>query len=64
MSFFGVLPFSGLIMTKFADFTGLRVAMGVAALIFGVVAALFIYRHHCACARQPAVPEPVVSAAG
>ena len=48
MSFFGVLPFSGLIMTAFADLVGLRLAMGAAALIFGAAATLLIYRHHCA----------------
>jgi MFS family permease len=63
MSFFGVLPFSGLIMTKFADLIGLRVAMGAGALIFGALATLLIYRHHCACARQPAAQEPEVSTA-
>ncbi|MEP6670470.1 MAG: MFS transporter [Chthoniobacter sp.] len=61
LSFFGVLPFSGLVMTKFADFIGLRVAMGAAALLFGALAATFLYRHHCACTRQPVVSEPAVS---
>jgi len=63
LSFFGALPFAGLVMTKFADLVGLRLAMGVSALLFGALAALLLYRHHCACARAASVPEPEVSAA-
>lgn len=61
LSFFGVLPFSGLFMTKFADLVGLRPAMGAAALCFGALATVLLYRHHCACARQPQAPEPAAS---
>ena len=64
LSFFGMLPFSGLVMTKFADLVGLRTAMGSSALLFGAAAALLLYRHHCACVRAAAaVPEPEVPAA-
>jgi MFS family permease len=42
MSFFGVLPFSGLLISKFADLVGLRAAMGTAALCFGLGAALLL----------------------
>ncbi len=45
LSFFGVLPFSGLIVSKLADLIGLRLAMGSAALTFGVVAALLLRNH-------------------
>jgi len=61
LSFFGVLPFSGLVMSKFADVVGLRVAMATGAVLFAASAALLIYRHHCACRRQPAASEPIVS---
>jgi MFS family permease len=61
LSFFGVLPFAGLVMTKFADVVGLRLAMGVSAVMFGITATLFIYRHHCACAPQRAREEPGVT---
>jgi MFS family permease len=62
MSFFGVLPFSGLAMTKIADLVGLRQAMGGSAICFGLLAALLLYRHHCACAQKPQVAEPVAMA--
>lgn len=45
LSFFGVLPFSGLIVSKLADFIGLRLAMGSAALTFGLVATLLLRNH-------------------
>jgi len=61
MSFIGVLPFSGLVMTKIADLIGMRLAMGWSALGFGALAALLLYRHHCACAREPRAEEAVVS---
>ncbi len=44
LSFFGVLPFSGLIMSKYADLVGLRIAMGSGALGFGIAAATLLYR--------------------
>ena len=44
LSFFGVLPFSGLIMSKYADVVGLRLAMGSGAIGFGVAAASLLYR--------------------
>jgi MFS family permease len=43
LSFFGVLPFSGLLMSKFADIVGLRIAMGTSAAGFGLAAALLFY---------------------
>ena len=44
LSFFGVLPFSGLLMSKYADLVGLRIAMGSGALGFGLAAATLLYR--------------------
>jgi MFS family permease len=62
MSFIGVLPFSGLAMSKIADLVGLRQAMGGSAIGFGVLAAFLLYRHHCACAEKPPVAAPVAMA--
>ena len=44
LSFFGVLPFSGLIMSKYADVVGLRIAMGSGAIGFGLAASTLLYR--------------------
>ncbi len=44
LSFFGVLPFSGLLMTKYADLVGLRIAMSSGAIGFGFAAATLLYR--------------------
>ena len=53
LSFFGVLPFSGLLMSKFADLVGMRLAMGVAGVAFGLGAAALLYTHRRLCVRQP-----------
>ena len=58
LSFFGVLPFSGLIMSKFADLVGLRLAMGSSAVCFGVGAAIMLYSHRRA--EEPAPTEGAV----
>ena len=44
LSFFGVLPFSGLLMSKYADVVGLRIAMGSGAVGFGVAATALLWR--------------------
>jgi MFS family permease len=45
MSFFGVLPFAGLLVSRFADAVGLRTAMGTAAICFGTGATLLLLNH-------------------
>ena len=62
LSFFGVLPFSGLIMSEFADLVGLRLAMGAAALGFGFGASLLLFKHRRGEERPdaPAVAPEVV----
>jgi MFS family permease len=60
LSFFGVLPFSGLIMSKFADLVGLRVAMGSSALCFGLGAAVMLYAHRRAEEQPPVDDEAEV----
>jgi predicted MFS family arabinose efflux permease len=52
MSFFAVLPFSGLLVSKFSDMVGLRTAMGVAAGCFGLIATALLYSHRAADARE------------
>jgi MFS family permease len=61
MSFFGVLPFSGLLVTAFADYVGLRQAMSLAALLFGAAATAILYRYQHACEEQPVAAAPTVS---
>lgn len=60
LSFFGVLPFSGLLVSKLADLVGLRVAMGAGGILFGISASVMLYRHRQLCMKQP-VPEVVES---
>ncbi len=45
MSFFGVLPFSGLLVSKFSDFIGLRTAMATGAICFWLIATWLLYSH-------------------
>ncbi len=53
LSFFGILPFSGLVMSKFADLVGLRTAMGTGGIAFGISAAAMLFAHRRLCMRQP-----------
>jgi MFS family permease len=53
MSFFGILPFSGILISEFSDLVGLRAAMGISILVFGAVSAFLLYRHHCAAEPVP-----------
>jgi MFS family permease len=45
MSFFSVLPFSGLLISKYSDLVGLRAAMATGAACFGVFATLLLAGH-------------------
>ena len=53
LSFFGVLPFSGLVVSKMADLVGLRVAMGAGSILFGLSAGVLLYSHRQLCMKQP-----------
>ncbi len=53
LSFFGVLPFSGLLVSKVADLVGLRIAMGGGGLLFGLSASALLYSHRQLCMKQP-----------
>jgi MFS family permease len=59
LSFFGVLPFAGLITSKFADLVGLRLALGSAAGCFGLGAALLLYSHRRGEGSPAPASEPV-----
>ncbi len=59
LSFFGLMPIAGLVVTSFSDLVGMRTAMAVAALIYAI-GALFVLSR---CDHTPAVaaevePEP------
>ncbi|MDQ3624462.1 MAG: MFS transporter, partial [Verrucomicrobiota bacterium] len=55
LSFFGILPFSGLVMSALADGLGLRMALLVSAACFGGVTALLLGgRRQLASAPRPA----------
>jgi len=58
LSFFGILPFSGLLISKVADLLGLRLAMAGGGLLFGVAGAALLYAHRRLCVKQPVAPEP------
>jgi MFS family permease len=64
LCFFGVLPFSGLLVSKIADLVGMRVAMGSAGILFGLGSAVLLYTHRRLCVKQPVAavpaPEPVL----
>jgi MFS family permease len=60
LSFFGVLPFSGLAVSEIADLVGLRVAMGAGSVLFGLSAGALLYSHRQLCMKQP-VPAAVVA---
>ena len=53
LSFFGILPFSGLLTSKFADVVGMRTAIGTGGIVFGLSAAAMLYTHRRLCVRQP-----------
>lgn len=60
LSFFGVLPFSGLATSKFADLVGLRTAMGTGGIVFGLSAAAMLYTHRRLCMKQPVADASAV----
>jgi MFS family permease len=62
LSFFGVLPFSGLLVSEVADLVGLRVAMAAGSLLFGLSAGAMLYRHRQLCMKQPTAEAVAVVA--
>ncbi len=60
LSFFGMLPFAGLLITEFADLAGLRTAMAVSGVAYGLVAWLVLAFYRRATAGwYPPVETPV-----
>jgi MFS family permease len=59
LSFFGVLPFAGLLTAKLADVAGMRVAMITGALCFGSGALLLFSR----TGSLSSTPQPSVASA-
>lgn len=47
LSFFGILPFSGLLTSSFADWAGMRLAMGAGALCFALSAMWLLWNGRC-----------------
>ncbi len=63
LSFFGLMPIAGLIVTGFSDLVGMRTALAVASIIYGTGAFLILTvagRHVCDQPVSP-VPEPEVA---
>jgi len=63
LSFFGVLPFSGLAVSGIADFIGLRYAMAGGGLLFGLSAGFMLYSHRQLCMKQPVAADVVATEA-
>jgi len=59
LSFFGVLPFSGLAVSALADWVGLRTAMGGGAILFGLSASALLFSHRRLSIQQPEPAEVV-----
>ncbi len=47
LSFFGVMPFAGLLASKFADFAGMRTAMLTGGISFAICAAILLRSKRC-----------------
>jgi MFS family permease len=58
LSFFGLMPIAGLIVTGFSDLVGMRTALAVASVIYGIAAFVVLSmagRHVC---DRPVAPVP------
>lgn len=58
LSFFGLMPIAGLIVTGFSDLVGMRTALAVASIIYGIAAFIVLSmagRHVC---DRPVSPVP------
>ena len=68
LSFFGIMPLAGLGVTSLADVIGMRTALAVSAVCYGIVAVLILLRIGSALNETPTVTaapptEPEVAAA-
>jgi MFS family permease len=60
LSFFGLMPIAGLVVTGFSDLVGMRTALAVASVVYGIAAFAVLSlagRHVCDRPISPA-PEP------
>src|SRR5881392_2968028 len=60
LSFFGLMPIAGLVVTGFSDLVGMRTALAVASVIYGIAAFAVLSlagRHVCDRPISP-TPEP------
>lgn len=61
MSFFGLMPVAGLVVPGLSDLIGMRTALGIASIVFGIVALLILSsagRKACeSCDVRTATPE-------
>ena len=63
LSFFGLMPIAGLVIPGFSDLIGMRTALAISSVIFGVAASRFSSlagRHVCDQRISPA-PEPEIA---
>jgi hypothetical protein len=65
LSFFGLMPIAGLLITGVSDWIGMRTALAVAAVLFGIGSVIVLSaagRTVCQCPETPvtdAEPAPV-----
>ena len=60
LSFFGLMPIAGLVVTGFSDLVGMRTALAVASVIYGVAgfSVLSLAGRHVCDRPIPSAPEP------
>jgi MFS family permease len=63
LSFFGLMPIAGLVIPGVSDLIGMRTALGVAAVAFGIGAFLVLNAAGSKVCEQPSasIPEPAVA---
>lgn len=63
LSFFGLMPLSGLILTSASDWIGMPTAMMIGALMYGVIGLIVLTRVRRQCGSSPETipPEPAVA---
>jgi len=66
LSFFGLMPIAGLVVTGFSDLVGMRTALAVASIVYGVTAFSVLSlagRHVCDRPISPAAEPELTSVA-
>jgi MFS family permease len=62
LSFFGLIPFSGLVVTRVVDLFGMRSSMGACAIGFGLATTLLLAGRRQLSSAPPADAEPALNA--